>query len=196
MSCLCCNDPEGVYAFRVFEIRTLHVRDFGGERLVQALGDVREASVCSACAEEELSSALSPGRGALRRALPFGCVLAVGAALSLTATLQSDVTALRLPGPAAVLCGLAGCASAWRDARARAGTFRALEHGAALERAAWERLLIVLPRKRGDEDLTYVPIDDVTRAMDVGALALRYDLLPPIAEQAVIKYLAELRPCE
>lgn len=186
MSCMGCGrGGEVSYPFRAIEVRTLHVRDLGGERVVQALGDVRALSICNACAEEELSAALSPVLTAARRALPFACVLAVGMALSLTVTMQSDVPALRLPGPAAVLCGAAGCVSSWRDALARARTFRALEHRAALERAAWDRLLLALPRKRGDEDLTYIPIDETTRAMDARALAARYDLLPPIAEQAV-----------
>ena len=75
---------EKGYAFRVLEVHTLHVRDFGGERLIQALGEIGDYEVSVARARSELRAALFPAREITRKGLPFLLILIVGAALCLT----------------------------------------------------------------------------------------------------------------
>ena len=41
-----------------------------------------------------------------------------------------------------------------------------------------------LPKKDGDNDLTYIPITEKTLAMKNGDLMIMYDLLPEIAKEA------------
>lgn len=54
----------------------------------------------------------------------------------------------------------------------------------ALEKAAWEVAVRCAPHKRGDHDLTYLPITPETMAMKNGDLMIAYQLVPQIAVQA------------
>ncbi|MCR4817896.1 MAG: hypothetical protein K5841_02930, partial [Fretibacterium sp.] len=62
------TEKEG-YAFRFLEVHTLHVRDFGGERLIQALGELGKCEISAACARTELGAALFPVRRLLKKCL-------------------------------------------------------------------------------------------------------------------------------
>lgn len=54
----------------------------------------------------------------------------------------------------------------------------------ALEKAAWEVAVHCADYKRGDHDLTYIPITQDTLKMKNGDLMVAYGLLPEIAVQA------------
>lgn len=179
---ICGREKEG-YPFQTLEVQTLHVRDFTGEKRVQALGNFQDWTVCEDCARRWLEESLAPGKRLTRTCLPFALVLLAGTLWTLL--VQGDVFALRLLGPAAIFCGLAGVASSTRQLLTRSRELRALPREEALRRAAWESLLSAAPKKNGDNDLTYIPVDDETRRLDQRQLALRHDLLPAIAAQAL-----------
>ncbi|MBQ6664030.1 MAG: hypothetical protein IJM68_00430, partial [Synergistaceae bacterium] len=68
MTCLeCKKDLPDVLRFRVLEVHTLHIRDFDGERVIQALGEFQEYDVCTACASEEVQALLLPAKRIVMR---------------------------------------------------------------------------------------------------------------------------------
>lgn len=180
-ACLKCGGG-GDYPFRVLEVHTLHVRDLDGEKRVQALGDFQEYAVCRACAQARLDRALRPGRYLGRRLAPFLVVLAFG--LAVTAVCWTGELALRLLGAAGIFCGGAGSVSVLRGAGREKRACAALPREEALRRAAWECLLETAPRKAGDNDLTYIPVNPETLKLKNGDLGIGYDLLPAVAKQA------------
>ena len=56
MNCIKCGKEHKDYHFRVLQVQTLHVRDFGKNSKIQALGDFEEYDVCAACAQEKYDS--------------------------------------------------------------------------------------------------------------------------------------------
>lgn len=190
--CVVCKGEGEGDSFRVLEVQTLHVRDFTGEKRVQALGDFRDWTVCQSCAERWLEESLSPGKRLFKACLPFALVLVAG--ILLTILVRSDIRALGLLGPAAIFCGLAGVISSAKRILAQQKELQALSKEEALKRAAWECLLAAAPKKNEDNDLTYIPVDDKTKALDKKELVLRYDLLPAIAGQALERMKGKKEP--
>lgn len=188
-NCACCGRQEEGYAFRALEIRTLHLRELQGERRVQGLGEFRQCAVCRACAQKRLEETLGPWRVLPRRLLPFGVILLLG--VLVLAVLPSGERPVRFFGAAAVICGALGMGSTIRAALKTRRTYAALPREKALEEAAWACALSALPRKDGDADVTYLPVTEETLALDANALALRFQLLPPIAKEAVKRIAAE-----
>lgn len=180
-ACLKCGG-EGDYSFRVLEVHTLHVRDLDGEKRVQALGDFREYAVCCVCAQARLDRALHPERYLVKRLAPFLAVLAFG--LAVTAVCWTWEPALRLLGAAGIFCGGAGIVSVLRGAGREKRACAALLQEEALRRAAWECLLETAPKKAGDNDLTYIPVNPETLKLKNGDLGIVYNLLPAVAKQA------------
>lgn len=180
-ACLKCGG-SGDFPFRVLEVHTLHVRDLDGEKRVQALGEFREFAVCAACAQAYLDRTQRPGRALGKKLAPFLAVLAFG--LAVTAVCWTGETALRLLGAAGIFCGAAGSVSVLRRAGQEKKDFAVLPAGEALGRAAWACLLETAPKKAGDNDLTYIPVNPETLALKNGDLGIVYDLLPAVAKQA------------
>jgi len=73
MSCLeCKSDSPGAIRFRLLEVHTLHIRDFDGEKIIQALGEFQNYEICTACALEGARVFLYPAKLILRKFLrPF-----------------------------------------------------------------------------------------------------------------------------
>lgn len=180
-ACLKCG-KSGAYSFRVLEVLTLHIRDLNGEKRVQALGDFLERSVCADCARERLEQFLRPGRRLDRKLRPFLAALAFG--LTVTAVCWTGEPVLRLLGGAAIFCGAVGSASVLRAAGREKKAYASLPPEEALRRAAWACLLETAPKKAGENDLTYIPVNPETLALKNGDLAVVYDLLPEVARQA------------
>lgn len=187
--CLVCAGESKGYSFRALEVQTLHVRDYNGEKRVQALGSFRDWTVCEDCARRRLEETLSPGKRLAKACLPFLLVLAGGIFWMLL--VHEEAFALRLLGPAAIFCGLAGTVSSVRRAVVQRAQFLKLPREEALKRAAWSCALSAAPNKNGDNDLTYIPVDEETQGLDWKQMVLRYDLLPPIAAQALERLGAE-----
>lgn len=180
--CIKCGKHAHQYDFHVLEVQTLHVRDMDGEKRVQALGEFHDFTVCQGCAQTHLDEICSPRKQLLRGCVPFGLVLVLGVVLSIA--FWSGDGALRLMGLAAMICGVLGLQGTISTANKRKSAFLLLSQAQGLERAAWECMLASAPKKNGDNDITYVPVDKKTKAMKNGDLMVEYQLLPQIALQA------------
>ena len=183
--CIRCGHPAA-YPIRALEVRTLHVRSFTGERRVQALGDEKESAVCERCARESLALSTNPLRAAKKTLLCFSAVFAAGILLEAVTFLflQDHRTVFALLGAAAMVCGVLGAVDALKNAKEKDRTLRALPEDEALEEAAWDVFLAEAPKKEGDDDLTYIPVNEKTLKRKNGDLMILYRLLPEIAVQA------------
>lgn len=179
--CSKCGRP-GDIPFRVLEVHTLHVRDMDGEKWVQALGVFQEYAVCSSCAGAFLERVLRPGKARARKLLPYLAVLVFG--LAVTAACRTGERALRMLGAAGIFCGAAGIWSTLQSAGRQKKAYAALPAEEALRRAAWDCLMETIPKKSGENDLTYIPVNSETLSLKTGDLSVTYDLLPAVAKQA------------
>lgn len=181
-NCICCGRETGQLHFRALEVETLHIRGMKGESRIQALGEIRDWSVCSACAMERLNQILLPGWSIVRHMIPLLFLLLAGTVACIW--LRSDKAMINLLGPAAVFCALAAGTSTVRRKLIQRNRYRVLPHQEAMRQAAWLRLMERAPKKHGENDLTYIPVDDSIQGMTVQQLMQEYRLLPAIAKQA------------
>lgn len=186
--CIGCGageDKARLYDFHVLTVRTLAVRDLDRHKKVQSLGDFADFAVCEECAAKRLAKDLSPVRAASRSLMGFGIVLVLGIALLLVdfLVLNRQLVFLML-GAFAVICGVLGLVSKWKDASERSEELRKMGEKEALYEEAWEELKTHAPKKDKDIDLTYIPVDQKTMQRKNGDLMILYDLLPEIALQA------------
>lgn len=179
--CLKCGGDAG-YQFHVLEVQTLHVRDFGGEKRVQALGLYQDYAVCESCARAYLEAARTPGKAVKKTCAAFGAVGLLG--IVLAAAFWSSDRVILLLGLAALACGVLGVVSTIRTGKKRSAEYAALPEGEALHRAAWECMVAHAPKKAGENDLTYIPVTEKTLAMKNGDLMIAFDLLPGVAKKA------------
>ena len=187
-NCVCCGQQEEGYVFQALEIRTIPLRELRGERRVQGLGELRQCALCPGCARRRLAAILSPWPGLVRQALPFGGLLLLG--LLVLGVLRPADRPFQFFGAAAVLCGAVGLVSGVRTALGRRRAYASLPEREALALAAWDCALGALPRKADDADLTYLPVNEETRAMSYDQLARQFDLLVPIAKEAAERIAA------
>ncbi len=179
--CLSCG-RDAEYTFRMLEVQTLPVRDLGGEKKVQALGRFREEAICRTCAAAYRDAVMKPRSRLIRKLLPFLGVLLFGV-LMLTLFLRGP-RALTICGAAGVICGILGLFTGIRETLTLRKAYVSLSEEEALRRAAWERLLEKLPKKDGDNDLSYIPETPETLKLKNGDLMVVYHLLPAIAKKA------------
>lgn len=180
-NCIHCGTGAADYPFRVLEVQTLHIREMGGERRVQALGRFQDYAICRGCAQAHLETILAPGKRLMRRMLPFAAILAAGITVLALGWGQLPLVVM---GVAGILCGVVGIGSQARNGAAMRREYAALSPEEALSRAAWDLLLATAPNKDGENDLTYIPVDERTMAMKNGDLMIVYDLLPAVAKKA------------
>ncbi len=182
MKCSKCGREHSDYHFRVLQVQTLHVRDFGKTSRVQALGDFEEYSVCNACAEEKQRIILDVSGAVKKAALLYGSLMALGLVLSIFFWNGEGV--LRLAGLGLLigggLCLVGGLQTATKQKR----ELLALPKDKALYQCAWESMVDAAPKKQDVNDLTYIPVNEETLARKNGDLMILYDLLPEIAIQA------------
>lgn len=182
MHCIKCGKETGDYPFHVLQVQTLHVRDLGGEKRVQALGGFEDYCVCAACAEEACRRQ-TENRSALgKAALPYALLL-VGGIIVLALSLHGS-GAIRLLGFGMLLCGILGLYSVLRSGFAKKRELLALGREKALHRCAWDCLTEHAPKKNDVNDITYIPVNEETLARKNGDLMILYDLLPEIAVEA------------
>ncbi len=179
--CIRCGG-QAAYPIRALEVRTLHVRSMGGERRVQALGDEKESAVCEACARAQLALSLDPVKAVKPQLFTFGAVAAAGIAIEAVTFLFLNRHRIGiLLGLAALVCGGLGIYEALRKAKEKAASLRTLPDAEAAEEAAWDVYLAEAPKKEGQNDLTYIPVNEKTLARKNGDLMILYRLLPEIA---------------
>ena len=181
-SCLTCGNGSVRYPFRVLEVQTLHVRDITGEKRVQALGLFQEYGICQDCARHKLYAIREASWELWKQLLPFAVIFVLGAVL--TMIFWSGEGVLRLLGLAGLVGGALGFAGSLKSSSQRRKEYAALSDEAALARAAWECLIDSAPKKDGENDLTYIPVNERTLAMKNGDLMIEYELLPEIAVKA------------
>jgi hypothetical protein len=180
--CIVCGKDSCKYRFSFLEVQTLHIRDLRRESRVQALGEFGEGCLCGDCAEKRLAEIRNPGPKMLKKLLPFAAVFALGGVLSVLFW-GKDRTFFAV-GLAAMACGIMGTYSRIRNTRDKHREYSSLSDGEAAYEAAWEAFSEALPAKDGDNDMSYIPINDRTLAMKNGDLMIAYDLLPDIARKA------------
>lgn len=184
MPCLSCNNSQPEYTFRVLEVHTLHIRDFSGERLVQALGEKRTFEVCAACVSSEMRAALYPAGRISRKCSGFVVLLLAGLGLTLTVSLNPEMmNALRVIGPLAAFVGVSGTIGKVREILAHRKILAGMSESDALHFSAWQCLLNNAPKKYNDNNITYIPIDDALK-FTPEELAVQYGLLSPISRKA------------
>ena len=182
MKCIKCGREHTDYHFRVLQVQTLHVRDFGRTQRIQALGDFEEYDVCASCAEEKYAEALDAATAVRKTVTLWGIVMAAG--LALAAAFWNGEGVLRLAGLGLLIGGGLCLLGNLKTATARKREFSALSKEEALYRSAWECLVDGAPKKNDINDITYIPVDETTLARKNGDLMILYDLVPEIAIQA------------
>ena len=180
MNCLKCDKP-GCYDFKVLEVRTLHVRDLPGEKRIQGLGDFKTYSICADCAKQYLTYLQEDHQKERHQYIIFGVIFLLGLLLSY---FFWDLGAIRLLGLAALVCGTFGVFSTYQKAKIQKSSYGALASSQQLEKAAYEYLLTLSPKKFNLDDLTYIPINEETLQLKNGDLMILYKLLPAIAVEA------------
>ena len=182
MKCIKCGREQSDYHFRVLQVQTLHVRDFGKNSKIQALGDFEAYDVCRTCAEEKYAAALDDSAAIRKTVTVWGVIMAVGLALAIAFWNGEGV--LRLAGLGALIGGGLCLISGVQAATVRKRQLSALSLEDALYQCAWECLIDGAPSKNDINDITYIPVDEKTLTRKNGDLMILYDLLPEIAVEA------------
>ncbi len=180
-ACIHCAASDAAYPFRVIDIQTLHIRDISGEKYVQAMGECADYAVCEACAKQYQSDVTGFGRKYQKKLIPAAGLILFG--ILYTLLVKVDILYMRLLGAIAVFLGLVIIVTVLKTYRDQKDHFSSLSEADALQHAAWLKLLDTLPKKNGDQDITYIPVNKTTKAMNARQLSETYDLLGAIAKQ-------------
>ncbi len=189
MSCLeCKSDSPDAIRFRLLEIHTLHIRDFDGEKIIQALGDFQEYEICTACALEGARVFLYPAKLLLRKCFAFFMLILAGIILSLMLTVNDsfmkEIFAVKAIGPLAVIVGLSGIFANVREILRVRESVSKMNHDEALHFSAYRLIIKNAPKKYNDNDITYIPVSKETQRISPSELAEKYNLLSAIAVKA------------
>ena len=185
-TCLSCGKNSSI-TFHALSVRTLHVRDLGGPKKVQALGQFQDFHVCDDCAARHFILETQPFTAARKSILNFSFVGAAGILfLSFVMFFYKGNNRLVFAtlSLSAILCGILGVIQKTRDARERANELKKMDPKRARLSSAWNLVCRLAPKKAGDEDLTYIPVTEWTLRMKNGDLMIEYHLLPEIAVEA------------
>lgn len=189
MSCLeCKSDSPDAIRFRLLEVHTLHIRDFDGEKIIQALGEFQNYEICTACALEGARVFLYPAKLLLRKCFAFFMLILAGIILSLMLTVNDsfmkEIFAVKVIGPLAVIVGLSGIFANVREILRVRKSVSKMNHDEALHFSAYRLIIKNAPKKYQDNDITYIPVSKETQRMSPSELAEKYNLLSAIALKA------------
>lgn len=182
MKCVKCGREHEDYHFRVLQVQTLHIRDFGKNSRIQALGDFEEYDVCAACAEEKYTAAMDVSATMRKPMLLWGLIMVLGTVLAVAFWKGEGV--FRLVGLGALVGGGLYLYGAMQSANSRKRKLIIMEEADALYQCAWECMVEGAPKKNDINDITYIPVDEQTLARKNGDLMILYDLVPAIAVEA------------
>lgn len=182
MKCIKCGKAHTDYHFRVLQVQTFHVRDFGKNSKVQALGDFEEYSVCASCTDDKYASTVNVEAAVKKLVLIWGAVMVLG--LIVAAAFWKGEGVLRLAGLGALIGGGLILLGQLQTATRAKRELLALSREEGLRHCAWECMIDGAPKKNDINDITYIPVDETTLARKNGDLMILYDLLPEIAIQA------------
>ena len=131
-----------------------------------------------------MRAVLFPAARILKKCAGFVLLVLAGVLLSLTLSLNAEmIGAVRILGPLAVLTGISGIIGKIREILRQRKILAGLSENDALRYSAWQCVLKNAPKKYNDNDITYIPVDDVF-SLTPEELAVKYELLPPIARKA------------
>ena len=182
MNCIKCGSACQDYHFRVLQVQTLHIRDFGKNSRVQTLGDFKEYDVCASCAETKYQYFLND-RAAMRKSiLLYGGLMVIG--LILAIAFWNGEGVFRLAGLGMLVGGGLCLFNGLQLAARKKQELLVMPKEKALYRCAWECMVDGAPKKNDINDITYIPVDEETLSRKNGDLMLLYDLLPEIAVEA------------
>lgn len=189
MSCLeCKSDSPDAIRFRLLEVHTLHIRDFDGEKIIQALGEFQNYEICTACALEGARVFLYPAKLILRKCSAFMILILAGIILSLMLTVNDsfmkEIFAVKVIGPLAVIVGLSGTFANVREILRVRESVSKMNHDEAINFSAYNLVIKNAPKKYNDNDITYIPVSKETQRMSPSELAEKYYLLSAIALKA------------
>lgn len=182
MKCIKCGREHQDYHFKVLQVQTLHVRDFGKNSRIQALGDFEEYDVCIGCTKENYARHRNIGSAIRKCALIYGTLVLLGVVLA--AAFWNGEGVFRLFGLGLAVGGGLCLYSGLQNVTATKKKLEALPEDKALFACAWECLVDHAPRKNDVNDITYIPVNEETLARKNGDLMILFDLLPEIAVQA------------
>ncbi len=182
-SCYICKSADTAFHFPVLQVQTLKLREMKGERWIQALGDKAEYSVCRKCAAKRLKDSTSPVMRIFKKCIPFIALVVIGILTTIFLFNETMIT-FKLLGPASIIVGIISIITVALAELKEGKALQAQSGEDAIRQAAWLLLLEKLPKKDGDNDLSYVPINKKTKGMQPKALALEYDLLMTNAKKA------------
>lgn len=177
---ICKGDADLMRSF--ITIRTLNIRSFGGVKRVQGVGEIVEGSVCNHCIHKEIDKALHPFKKNvknIKKFLLYGFMFVMGILLALF--VPDNV--IRVFGAAATLCGILCC---YGDLKKIIEQKRITAANSEEQNNIQYSLALTInsfPKKKGDEDLTYIPLDKSLTKASLGDLCLEYKLLPEIAKE-------------
>ena len=171
------------------EVLTLLVRGLDGEKRVQALGQEMDAGLCHACLDQYIGRLAEPKEEIRKAAMMFGGIALAGLAMFFipASSLGFD---FRFPGAGAFAIGALGFIRRYQAIQERKKAIVCAGTEENREAYTLECLHKLLPKKEGENDLSYVPLRDREAAMNIGTLAAAYGLLPGIAQQLSLR----LRP--
>lgn len=191
MSCLeCKSDSLDAIRFRLLEVHTLHIRDFDGEKIIQALGEFQDYEICTACALKGVRAFLYPAKLILRKCFAFAVLILAGMILTLTLTVNDSwpllegVFAVKALGPLAVIVGVSGVIGKVRGILRVRESVSKMNHDEAVRYSAYRLVIKNAPKKYQDNDITYIPVSRETQSMSASQLAEEYNLLPAISLKA------------
>ena len=183
--CIQCGEALVLWPVHALEVRTLPIRGLTGEKRVQALGDEVRSGVCDSCARKQLDLLINTAGAGRKKMISYGTVLAAGVLIGTSSLLFfNGEKVFVLLGIFAVICGILGIYDTHKSAKKKSLEIRAMTEHEALEEAAWDVFVSKAPSKEGDNDLTYIPINEKTLRRKNGDLMILYHLLPEIAMEA------------
>lgn len=179
--CKKCNrDTEN--EIPLLQVKTLHIRSFGGEKQIQALGDIKVEGICRECVEKYRKSILNPNAHILKIAALCILMMLSGIALAVL----SDDRVFKLPAIGAIVCGGLIMYTDIKSTLDKRNNVRNMTEEESFHNLSTELLKRYMPKKSEDADLTYIGIEPGMRNAKLDTMVLKYDLLPEIAKKALV----------
>lgn len=178
--CLICKgNVDHIHSF--ITIRTLHIRSFGGVRRIQGLGNIVEGSVCKNCIERGINNALHPFKN-INNLKKFALYVIMSVAGVLMAVFAAE-DVIRLFGAGAALCGILCFLGDMKKINEQKRKTAYINEQQNYRRFSMELAANSLPKKNGEEDLTYIPLEIALASAPLGDLCAEYNLLLDIAKE-------------
>ena len=186
MHCLNCSKPihSNDFSFKAIEIQTFAVRDLKGESKIQALGKTVTFHVCKDCAEKQYKNDSEFKVLNIPTAKNYIYLTVCGLLIVLLSLVLIKHSLLTMLGAMAIIAGSLGSYEAIKKALVLSKELKTMSEDDRLESSAWRVVLNNAPTKDGDNDITYIPINNKTKEYKPGDIMVLYNLLPELAIEA------------